>query len=358
MAINSGQYCEVNIPTADIVLSGPTLLPNSYVDYQSNSWKNLKEDTVWPDSRLLTIGWYPYVEVDTPPLQYPEYYDRTLSAFNIQATEVTRTAQYIQWTIEELKNVKNLELESQITQYTTNQLSVNPKVQEYITNEAKWLADQQAAIARLDVWDDVAAFDTTKPSILVLPNNFIAEGYIRQGQTLTSENQSASGSGLAEPWDQTAVNAFISNNQPAANDVTGSTSPVEPTFELRQGIATINEQFNRIVIYRFDREDPIPSQRRAWAMDMFNRQDNRDLFVFSYLAATDTYLDWDLFQDKGNGQWGFVVDNALYQYTDNDLYFIFSYSNVPSVQQDWFTDKVYFDAGQEEINFLVAWDPV
>ncbi len=358
MAENTGQYCEVNIPTADIVLSGPIQLPNSYIDYQGNSWKNLREDTIWPDSRLLTIGWYPYILVDTPPTQYPQYYDKTLEPFNIQATEVTQTVTYTQWTIERLRNFKNIKLESEINQYTTNQLSLNPKVQEYIANDTKWVADQQAALARLDDWNSIAAFNTTKPTVLTLPNNFVGESYVRQATQLTSENQAAQGSGLAEPWNQTAINQFASSNQTAANDVTGETTPVQPDYQLRQGIATPSEQFNRIIIYRFDRDDPIPSQRRAWGMDMFNRQDARNLFVFSYLASTDTYLDWDLFQDKGNGQWGFVVDNALYQYTDNDLYFIMSYSNVPSEQQDWFTDKVYFDAGQEEMNFLVAWDSV
>ena len=281
-----------------------------------------------------------------------------MDPFNIQTTEVTQTAVYTQWTIDRLSSTKLFELDIQIQQYSANQLSINTKIQEYVINEAKWVADNQAAIARIDDWNTLAAYDTAKPAVLILPNNFIGEGFIRQGQALTAENQAATGSGLPAPWDQTQIDSFISANQPAANDVTGATSPVNPTFELRQGIATVSEQFNRIIINRFDRDDPIPAQRRAWRLDMFNRQDSRDLFVFHYLTATDTYLDWDLFQDLGNGQWGFVVDNALYQYTDNDLYMIFSYSNVPSVQQDWFTDKVYFDAGQETINVLVAWDPV
>ncbi|MDX1698971.1 MAG: hypothetical protein R3250_00065 [Melioribacteraceae bacterium] len=352
MSINTNLYCEVNTPARDTVLDGPRTLPASWVDHDGNSIKNLNDDSVWNNTQRINIGWYPYVLVDTGGAD--EYQDRSLSAFNIQATEVTQTANYTPWDIDRTSQAKYQELERQILEYTVNQRAINPKIDEYINDDFEWYEIEQAKIARITDRDLVAAYNTTKPAKLVLPNSYIGASFIRQGYSLTAQNQAATGSGDPEIWDQTIVNSFISQNQAAASDSSNSTSPVPPPYQIRQGISTTSEQFNRVVIYRFDRDDPIPSQQRAYAMQMSNRQDARNLYIFSYTGIT--YLTWRLFEDQGNGIWYLEATPAERQYTDTDMAFIFSYGTNPAVETDYFTDRVEFPAGVEEQTLLIAWD--
>lgn len=342
-------YCYVQ---NNEVVNGPKSLPTSWTDPSTgDQHSNLN---ALSDSELLEIGWYPYTENDQG--RPGEYYNRIVSDFTIHADYVSRDVTYEQWAIDDVKQDKNTQLGDQITQYTTNEQAINPKVSEYINDDAKWLADEQAKLARLTDWNAVANFDTTKPMVLALPNSYIGAKNVRQGVALTSQNQAAVGSGLTNIWDQAEVDVFVADNQAAADDPSNSTAPVNPGFRLRQGVANVSEQFNRVVIYRFDRDDPNPAFQRSFAMQMTNRQDSRPLYVFTYTGVA--YLTWHLFEDQGDGTWYWEASPAEWQYTDTDMGFIFSYGTNPAVEADYFTDRVEFPAGVEEDNLLVVWDPV
>ena len=336
-------YCYVE---NNAVVGVPRTLPQT--------WNNISNFNALDDPTLLAYGWYPYVLVDSG---YPgTYYDRTLSAFQIQSTEVVQTAIYTQWTIERLKNFKNGELENQIINYTTNERSINPKIDDYVNDDAEWFAGEQAKLARLTDWQNVADFDTTKPSPLVLPNSYVGASYVRQGVQLTAQNSAATDAGLDPVWDQITINNFISSNQLAADDSSNSVSPVQPTYEIRQGIAVPSEQFRRVIIYRESRDDPNPALRTTYKMLLLNRQDSRDLYIFSY--TNTTYLAWHKFEDTGNGEWRLEASPAEWQYVPGDMAFIFSYGTNPAVEADYFTDRVEFPAGVSEMNILVAWDTI
>ncbi len=333
-----------------VIVSGPHILGSTEVRDQLNTGN---PEALTHEERVAG-GVYPYVENDNPPAEHAEYYDRSLTDEQVNADNVSRDAVYTQWSIERVKNSKNSELEGQIRQYTTNDQAINPKITEYVVNDAKWLADEQAKLARLTDWQAVAGFDTAKPAVFALPNSYVGASYVKQGVALTAENEAAVASGLSAIWDQTEINAFVAGNQMAADDPSNTIEPVKPGYKLRQGVANVSEQFNRVVIYRFDRDDPNPAFRRSFAMQITNRQDNRDLYVFTYTGLT--YLAWHKFEDQGDGIWYWEAAPAEWQYTDTDLGFIFSYGTNPAVEANYFTDRVELPAGVEEDNLLVAWD--
>ncbi len=349
--MNESFYCLVNIPTADTVLEGPRILPENHYDGIN---MNLRNQTLWPDSELLTIGWYPYVESDAGAPG--PYYDRSLSDFVVNPTNVVRNAIYTQQDIETVKRSKDADLQIQLRQYTTNEAAINPKVQQYVQDDTKWYTDQQAALARLTVWDDVANFNTAKPSDLntVLPNSYVGQSYVEQGLSMQAQNDAATAQTLAAPWDQTELNAFISGNNAAANDPSDATAPVRPGFRLRQGVGVPSEQFNRVVIYREARDDPNPALQTTYKMILTNRQDARNIYIFSY--TNSTYLTWRLFEDAGDGTWRLEATPAEWQYVPGDMSFIFSYGTNPAVEADYFTDRVEFPAGVQTKQVLVAWD--
>lgn len=352
--MNEGLYCLVNIPTADTVVQGPQILPQNYQAPNGTWYYNINNEDIWPDAQLITIGWYPYVLVDTG--SPGPYYTRSLSGFNVQAANVTQTAIYTQWPIEQVRAIKNGELEQQITEYTANEVAAEPKISEYVANETEWLFDQQAELARLEVWQDVADFDTTKPEILPLSNDFVGRSYVTQGEKLSTENTNATNAGLAEPWDSVAVADFITANKLAGDDISGNTPPVQPTYVLRQGIAVPSEEFNRVTIYRYQQPNANPALQTNYRMVMTNRQDARDLYIFSY--TNGTYLTWHKFEDQGNGKWQLEGHSAEWQYVPADMGFIFSYGTNPAVEADFFTERVEFEAGIAQKNILVAWDKV
>ena len=350
--MNEGLYCWVD---NNAVVITQRKLPQNWQNPNTGEWYyNLNNEQVWSDAQLLTIGWYPYVLVDAGAPG--EYYIRTLSDYSIQATEVVQTASYEQRPIEDVRQQKNFELQGQITIYEANQVAINPKINDYIANDAKWLADSQAELARLDTWQAVADFDSTKPAVLPLPNNFVGASYVKQGEQLTAENTSATNAGLDPPWNQTAVDDFITANKIAAEDNSGGTPPTEPNFELRQGIAVPSEQAARVILYRLSREDANPALQTTYKIRILNREDNRNLYVFSYTGLT--YLTWHQFQDIGGGIWEVEAAAAEWQYVPGDMAFIFSYGANPAVEGDYFTDRVEFSAGVPQLNILVAWDSV
>lgn len=359
--MNEGQYCLVNIPTADTVLEGPRVLPQNHYD---NIHMNIRNEVNYPDSRLLALGWYPYVENDAgPPGQY---YDRQLSGFTINPTNVSRDVIYTQWDISRVRESKNFELEIQLVEYSVNEQALNPSVLEYVRDDAEWLAIEQSNLARITDWNAAAAFDTTKPSVLALPNSYVGEKNVRQGNALTKENQAAAETGATVKWDQPTINSFVVANQTAADDPSNSTSPQMPNYKIRQGVGVVSEQFRRIIVWRFDVEgEADPNLDRSMAMRIFNRQDTRDLFTFIYTNAGSTYLGWKKFV-KVNGNWEWKLekdtgggqgDGSIMTWTDSDIAFILSYSNNPAVEADWFTSPIQFPAGVEQRNILVAWDP-
>ena len=359
MATNTGLYCEVNLPQRDTVLDGPRTLPQNYTDQNGNSQKNVNNTDVWNDqgtdgrNSLYDIGLYPYVENDTGAPN--QYYDRSLSDFSVNADNVSRDAIYTQWDIELVKADKNVELEEQITIYSTNDQAVNEKVLRYIRDDVQWVADKQAELARITDWQQAADFDTTKPSILPLSNTYKGASYVDQGLDLTGKNQAAVAAGQSEIWPQAEINTWVTANRTAAEDSSGSTPVQDPSYRFRQGVAKVSERFNRIIIWREARDDPNPALRTTYKMQMRNRQDSRDLFIFSY--TNGTYLTWRKFEDQGNGVWALEATPAEWQYVPGDMAFIFSYGTNPAVEADYFTDRVEFPAGVTEKNILVAWDP-
>lgn len=131
--MNEGQYCWVDQGS---VVQGPQLLPQNWQDPNTGTWYyNVNNDDLWSDPNLLSIGWYPYVLVDAG--EPGPYYDKSVSAFQVQATEVVQTVQYTQWDIERVRTSKGDEMEGQITLYTTNELAINKKVSEYAEADAK-----------------------------------------------------------------------------------------------------------------------------------------------------------------------------------------------------------------------------
>ncbi len=339
-------YCYVE---NDVVVTGPRGLPST--------WKNISNFDNLSDSELLLLGWYPYVEHD--PGSPGSFYNPVYSDFVIGATEVTRTVTYEQWAIDDIRQFKDDEMSTQLREYTTNEHVINPKIAEYIKDDAKWFSDEQGNLVRLTDWDAVANYNTAKPEKMVLPYNYVGQSYVNQGVALSAANQDALDNGLPEPWDQIAVDELIAANRPAAEDSSGATSPVHPDFKTRQGVAVVSEQFNRIVIYRFDTGSTDPNLDRSLGMRMRNRQDSRDLYCFPFEGAAS--LGWKQFKDLGNGVWGWEWsveedDAANMHRTDNDLHFILSYIANPTYQPGYFTKEIPFDSGVEQENILVSWD--
>ncbi len=355
MTTNTNDYCLVNTPQRDTVLEGPKRLPQNWQASDGTWHYNLNNDDVWTDADRRTIGWYPYTENDTGSPGGSPYYDRTLSDFSINANDVSRDAIYTQWDIERVKSSKNDELESQVDQYTFNDGAINEKAAEYVRNDVEWVAERQGELARITDWQQAADFDTTKPQQLLLTNSFVGASYVRQGLALTERNQASIAAGQGEIWEQAEINTFVSENRTAAEDSSNATAPRKPGYKIRQPIANVSEQFNRVIIYRFDVDDPNPALRRSYAMQLKNRQDNRNLYIFSY--TNGTYLTWRLFELQADGvTWYLDATPAERQYVDTDMNFIFSYGTNPAVEADYFTDRISFPAGVETKNILVAWD--
>ncbi len=326
------------------VVDGPRTLPST--------WQGISNFNTLTDAQLKTYGWLPYVLVDAG--SPGQYYARTLSDFDVQENQVVQTAIYTQWPIDDVKADKNQQLESQIGTYSHNDYALNEKVSRYIRDDVQWVADKQAELARITDWQQAADFDTTKPNVLPLSNTYVGQSYVDQGVDLTAKNQAAVSAGQGEIWAQTEINTWVSANRTAAEDSSGSTPVQKPSFRLRQAVANTSEQFNRVIIWREPREDANPALRTTYKMQMRNRQDARDLFIFSY--TNGTYLTWRKFEDQGNGVWALEATPAEWQYVPLDMAFIFSYGTNPAVEADYFTDRVEFPAGVTEKNILVAWD--
>ncbi len=333
-----------------VIESGPHLLDSTEVRNQLNTGN---PETLTHEERVAG-GVYPYVENDNPPAEHAEYYDRSLTDEQVNADNVSRDAVYTQWDIEDVKADKNLELESQLTEYSTNQLSLNEKVKEYVRNDVQWLADRQGELARIDDWQTAADYDTSKPDVLPLSEDYKGASYVAQGLELTAQNQAAAGAGQPERWDQAEVNTFVAANRVAAEDTSGGTPAMRPSYRLRQGIANVSEQFNRVTVFRYDVDDPNPALQRSFSMEMRNRQDSRNIYVFVY--TNNIYLGWRLFEDQGDGVWRWDAHSSMKQYTDTDLNFIMSYGANPAVESDYFTDQIEYAAGVDEKDILVAWD--
>lgn len=353
MSVNNKLYCLVNIPVRDTVLSGPAKLPSEYQGY-----KNLNNPSVWPDDRLLTIGFYPYIESDAgPPAENGEYYTRSLSDFVINPTTVVRNAIYTQWPIAQVRGVKNQELENQIRVFSLNDSAFNPKVAEYIRDDGEWVSQKQGDLARLTDWADVASFNTDKPMVVVLRNSYVGASYVRQGEELTARNQAALASGQSEIWPQAQINSWVTANKAAADDPSNLTSVQKPPYGFRQGVSNPNEQFNRIDIWRVFNDDPNPANQTTYKMTMTNRQDSRDLYVFSYVNGT--YLAWHKFEDlDGDNVWTLEAHSSEWVWVPNDMKFIYSYVANEAEESYYFTDEVLFPAGVQTETILVAWDPV
>lgn len=351
-------YCYVQ---NDNVLDGPRPLPVTWTDTSTGvPYSNLPKLT---DSELLVLGWLPYVENDPGRPGY--YYHRQLSAFSVNQTDVSRDATYVQWDIEDIRADKDSQLESQLVQYTTNEAAINPSVEEYIKDDSKWLADEQVKLAQLTVWQEVADFNTAKPEILILPSSYVGAKNVQQGVKLTVHNTASVDSGLSAKWPQADINTYVAGNQAAAADPTNATAPVGAAYAIRQGVAEVSEQFNRIVVWRFDVEGEVdPNLGRSIAMRIHNRQDARDIFTFIYTGAGATYLGWKKFevvQAANEEYWEWKLDKnlgdgSLMTWVDSNIAFVLSYIANPAVTAEWFTDKIQFPAGVESDNILVAWD--
>ncbi len=352
MTINTNPYCEVKLPTLDSVTRGPFKLKQNYQD-QNGQWNyNIWDDDVYTDQQRLDIGLYPYIESDAGAPG--PYYDRSLSGFVINPTNVVRNAIYAQWDIERVKQVKDQEMLSQLRAYTTNEAAINPRVNEYVQNDYRWYTDKQAELARITDWAEAAAFDTSYPKVLPLSNSVVGRTYVDQGLRMQKDNDAAAAQSLPAPWDPMELSGFITANNLAANDVSDNTPPVQPGYKIRQGVAVISEQFARIVIFRESRDDPNPALQTTYKIRILDREDSRDLYVFSY--TNGTYLIWHRFADIGRNMWEVEAHSSEWQYVPLDMAFIFSYGTNPAVEADYFTDRVEFEAGIQTKQILVAWD--
>lgn len=97
MTQNTNQYCEV---IDNAVAQGPRRLPTNYVDPDTGkTYFNINNSDLYSDADLLSIGWYPYVLVDSgAPSPPPDQYNRTLSDMVIGASNVVQEAQYTEYT--------------------------------------------------------------------------------------------------------------------------------------------------------------------------------------------------------------------------------------------------------------------
>lgn len=353
------QYCYV---TNNTVETGPAGLPANWRDPVTGvPYGNLP---AMQDSALLVLGWYPYVEQD-PGVPGP-YYTAEYADFVVNPTNVSRSISYIPWPIEQVRNIKNSELESQLEPYTFNDEAVNPHVREYVRDDVKWGMEQQANLTRLEDWAQVAAFDPDKPAVPVLPNSYLGDKYVRQGVALTGENQAYLDTGQPAPWDQTVIDSFVSANQVAAADSSDATAPQHPGYKIRQGIAKVGEEFRRLLLVRFNVVgETDPTLDRSMRMRIPNRQDTRDLYTLIFTDAGVTFLGAQRFE-KVNGNWEWVLvkdapaerDLLIMQNVDTDLAIVLSYGENPAVEADWFTDKIQFPAGVEQMDIFASWDPV
>lgn len=343
--VNKGKYCHIEGGLVDL---GPKLLPQNW-----EGSNNINNTDTWDDARLATIDWLPYVLVDTGAPG--PYYTRTLSAFNIQATEVTQTAEYTQWDIEQVRAQKNAELESSITIIDANQLASDVLIRYSIQDENEWVATEKAKLARFETWQEVADFDTSKPEILPLSNTYVGKQYVRQGTELTAENTAAVDAGLTTPYDAPTLSAFITANTLAAEDSSGGTPPVDPDYKLRQGVAVVSEGASQIWIYRYQRAGVNPVTDFNYRIKLISKRDLRQLYVFSY-ANGGTYLTWHPLVLQPDGSWTVEGGSTEWQYAPGDMSFIFSYGTNPAVEADYFTEKVEFPAGVNEQVRRIRWN--
>ena len=345
------EYCYTPNQT---VVDGPRTLPVSWRDPKTGKLYANFNKLSGPE--LLALEWYPYVEND--PGSPGIYYDKIYGPFVVNPTNVTRDVTWQQWNIEDVRQDKDNKLQAELTSVTADQLALDGKIPENARNETKWLVDEQAKLYRLTDWQAVADFVTAMPTKLVLPNDFAASSYVVQGTAMKAENTAASQATLTPRWDPVELDAFIAANKSAAADVSGTQPPTHPGHKLRQGVVVPSEQSARVIIYREVREDPNPALRTTYKMRLLNRQDARDLYIFSY--TNSTYLTWHKFEDISQLQdgsvWGLEAHSAEWQYVPGDMAFIFSYGTNPAVEADYFTDRVEFPAGVDQINVWVAWD--
>lgn len=363
--MNTNNYCAVDPGNPVAVDQGPRRLPQNWQSIYDGQWYyNLTNEALWDDAALAGIGWFRYTLNDTPPTEYLEYYSVSQSPFVIDAGAgtVTQDMVYTQWTVDQIQTVKLDEINNAPRQYSANELAIDSLLEYTIADDNAWTNQQGAALSRLTVegtWEDVAAFDTTKPAVLALPNNYVGRSYVNRGIELTAENDAAVAAGLVAPYDQTVVSDFITANTIAAEDTSGTQPPTEPTFEIRQAVAVVSEGASELWIYRAAREDANPALRTTYRMALTQKQDDRPLYVFSYTGeAPGTYLTWREFVDDGTGIWRCEATPAEWQYVPGDMSFIFSYGTNPAVQADFFTNPVDFPAGVDEMVMRIRWDVV
>lgn len=345
MTINTGQYCLLNA-ARDAVVQGPQLLPQNWGIYL-----NINNSDNYSDNNLRSIGWYPYTLIDSGYPSPTDAYDRSLDPFVIGALEVTQTATYSQRDIDEVRQIRNAQLEqNRRLDITFFDSVIDDLVRYQITDMEEWIATEQNNLAILTDWNAVANFQTIAPLVLELNNQYVAQQYQEQGASLTAVNQAAIGSGQAAPYDQVEIDAFVTANEPAASDPSGTTAPVKPDYKLRQAIANVSEQRSIIWIYRTDSDQFLE-------LALTNRQDARDLYTFYYLAA-GTYLFWAKFeQDPQNPQrWIARSPAGQGHNVSQDVKLRLSYSTNPAVEADLFTDDLLFDAGQAPLKTVVRWD--
>lgn len=345
MTINTGQYCLLN-NSLSVVLQGPQQLPQNW-----NQYLNINNSDIWSNDDLRNIGWFPYTLIDSGSPLPEDAYIRSLSAFNIGALEVTQTAIYTQRDIDELRVFRNIQLEQNRRHDITFFDSIIDDLVRYqITDMEEWIAQEQIKLAELTDWNAVANFQTVSPQVLELGNQYVAIQYQEQGASLTAVNQAAIGSGQQAPYDQTLIDTFVSNNEPAATDSSGVIAPVPPPHQLRQAVANVSEQRSILWIYRTDGDQYVE-------LALTNRQDARDLYVFFYLAP-NTYLFWVKFEQDPNNQERWIARSPVGQehWMSNDLMLRLSYSTNPAVEADLFTDDLLFDAGSDPIKTVVRWD--
>ena len=351
-------YC-LTLDNVNVELPCPRELPNTWTDPATGrTHYNMQ---YWPDENLRTIGWYPYVVTDNPPAQYSQFYDRSLSGYTINATTISQDVTYTQWDIDRVKDTQFNLLASTATQYSANEVAADKKISQRVTDELVWLNNQQVALIIEDDWNTVAGWDTSKPDPLPLPNSYVGQSYVNQGVALQAENTAATDAGQVAPWPSTVVSSFISDNEPAANDASNATAPVDPTFEIRQGIVKNSEASSRVMIYRTSTGDPNPALDTVYAMVLTNRAlgDNRNLYIFSHTGACDstpTYLTWRQFVLQPSGEWTLQGTPSEWQYSKGDMCFIFSYGTNFAVTADYFTDKVDYSADDTVKTIVVAWD--
>ncbi len=300
------------------VVDGPRSVPEQWVG--APGIVNFHKLT---DAQLLTYGWYPYIldDIGAPD----EYYDRGLSDFDIQATQVVQAAVYTSWTIERVKEDKTGELRGHIPSYLGSEISADTDKDFEVKDISEWSKNRIVTLGNVTDLTAAKNFDTSLPDLIPLPNSYLGARQASQGEQVFLE-ESVRNDVAATAFSDPEVKAWQLQNYQAKDDVTNATGVIDAPAIIRQNVNQANEYSGVVEVRRFEWTD-----QDSWPghgiIATLRRSDVRDV-LFTWYDEAGVYQYWKQFVETSDGVWQVETDPGQRWSNPETFQFTLNYNTV------------------------------